>query len=118
MLAISYVQYLSGYRADLEAIGRICKDRGVFFLVDAIQGLGVFPLDVNRAHIHALAADGHKWLMGAEGCGILYVREDVQDEIHPTEWGWMNVAESNDFLARNMTLRAEMCIRDRLTTWI
>jgi selenocysteine lyase/cysteine desulfurase len=107
LLAISYVQYLSGYRADLESIGRICADHGVFFLVDAIQGLGAFPLDVERAHVHALAADGHKWMMGPEGCGILYVRQEVQDRVRPLEWGWMNVANSNDFLARDMTLRAD-----------
>lgn len=107
LLAISYVQYLSGYRADLETIGRICADHGVFFFVDAIQGLGVFPLDVKRAHVHAFASDGHKWLMGPEGCGILYVRQEVQDEITPREWGWMNVANANDFLARDMTLRAD-----------
>lgn len=107
LLAISYVQYLSGYRVGLEAIGRICADHGVFFLVDAIQGLGVFPLDVERAGIHALAADGHKWLMGPEGCGVLYVRADVQDAIRPSEFGWMNVAHPNDFLARDMTLRAD-----------
>ena len=71
LLAISFVNYLSGYRVDLDAIGRICHQHNVFFLVDAIQGLGVFPLDVDRAHIGALAADGHKWLLGPEGCGIL-----------------------------------------------
>ena len=83
LLAISFVQYLSGFRADLNAIGEICKRHHCFFFVDAIQGLGAFPLNVETAHIDALAADGHKWLLGPEGCGILYVRKSRQDSIFP-----------------------------------
>jgi selenocysteine lyase/cysteine desulfurase len=107
LVAISYVQYLTGHRADLISIGRICRDHGCFFFVDAIQGLGAFPLDVEEAHIDALSADGHKWLLGPEGCGILYVRRDRQDEIKPVEFGWTNVARYNDYAARDMTLRPD-----------
>src|SRR5437667_5546023 len=107
LLAISFVQYLSGYRADLNAIGAICHRRGCFFFVDAIQGLGAFPLDVERAHIDALAADGHKWLLGPEGCGILYVRQSRQDSIRPVEFGWTNVAKYNDYSSRDMALRPD-----------
>ncbi len=107
MLAVSYVQYLSGYRVNLEAIGEICARRGCFFLVDAIQGLGAFPIDVRAANIGALAADGHKWLLGPEGCGILYVRQDMQDEIEPVEFGWTNVAKYADYASRDMTLRPD-----------
>jgi selenocysteine lyase/cysteine desulfurase len=107
LLAISFVQYLSGYRADLEAIGEICHRRGCLFLVDAIQGLGAFPVDVRKARIHALAADGHKWLLGPEGCGILYVQKEVQDSIEPVEFGWTNVAHYNDFASRDPTLRPD-----------
>jgi selenocysteine lyase/cysteine desulfurase len=107
LLAISFVQYLSGYRADLNAIGEICRRRGCFFFVDAIQGLGVFPLDVELAQIDALAADGHKWLLGPEGCGVLYVRQEVQDNIRPVELGWTNVARYKDYAARDLTLRSD-----------
>jgi selenocysteine lyase/cysteine desulfurase len=107
LLAISFVQYLSGYRADLNAIGEICRRRGCLFLVDAIQGLGAFPLDVRAAHIDALSADGHKWLLGPEGCGILYIRRDLQDNITPVEFGWTNVAGYNDYASRDMTLRPD-----------
>ncbi len=107
LLAVSFVQYLSGYRADLNAIGEICRRRGCFFFVDAIQGLGAFPLDVERARIDALAADGHKWLLGPEGCGILYVRRDAQDSIRPVEFGWTNVAAYNDYASRDMSLRSD-----------
>ena len=107
LLAISFVQYLSGRRADLNAIGEICHQRGCFFLVDAIQGLGAFPVDVRAAHIDALAADGHKWMLGPEGCGILYVRKERQDSISPKEFGWTNVAGYNDYASRDMTLRPD-----------
>jgi cysteine desulfurase / selenocysteine lyase len=107
LLAISFVQYLSGYRADLEAIGEICARREVLFFVDAIQGLGAFPLDVRKSRIHALAADGHKWLMGPEGCGILYIQKDVQDLVEPMEFGWMNVAGYADYASRDATLRPD-----------
>jgi selenocysteine lyase/cysteine desulfurase len=107
LLAMSFVQYLSGLRADLKAIGEICAASGCFFFVDAIQGLGAFPLDVKEAHIDALAADGHKWLLGPEGCGILYVRREWQDRIEPIEFGWTNVAHFADYASRDMTLRAD-----------
>ena len=107
LLAISFVQYLSGFRADLPAIGEICARHGVFFFVDAIQGLGAFPLDVRRAGIHALASDGHKWLLGPEGCGVLYIAREFQDAIEPVEFGWTNVAAYNDYASRDMSLRPD-----------
>jgi selenocysteine lyase/cysteine desulfurase len=107
LLAISFVQFLSGYRCDVEAIGEICARHGVFFFVDAIQGLGAFPLDVRKARIHAAAADGHKWLTGPEGCGILYIHRDVQDSVDPVEFGWTNAAAHADYASRDMTLRAD-----------
>ncbi len=107
LLAISFVQYLSGYRTDLEAIGEICHRHGVFFFVDAIQGLGAFPLDVRKAKIHALAADGHKWLLGPEGCGIVYIQHDRQDEIEPVEFGWTTVAGWQDYSSRDMAVRRD-----------
>lgn len=107
MLAISYVQYLSGYRVNLESLGEICKRRGCLFFVDAIQGLGAFPIDVRTAKIDALAADGHKWLLGPEGCGVLYVRQEVQEDIEPLEFGWTNVAKYYDYASRDMALRPD-----------
>lgn len=107
LLALSFVQYLSGYRADLEAVGEICHRHGAIFFVDAIQGLGAFPVDVRKARIHALAADGHKWLLGPEGCGILYIQKDFQDAVEPFEFGWTNVAAYNDYASRDMALRPD-----------
>jgi cysteine desulfurase/selenocysteine lyase len=107
LLAISYVQYLSGHRVNLNAIGEICRRHGAIFLVDAIQGMGAFPIDVKQAGIHALAADGHKWMLGPEGCGVLFVREDFQDQVEPVEFGWTNTAQYVDYASRDMTLRPD-----------
>jgi cysteine desulfurase / selenocysteine lyase len=107
LLTISFVQYLTGYRADVAAIGEICHRHGVIYFVDAIQGLGVFPLDARACHIDALAADGHKWLLGPEGCAILYISRQLQEHVEPLEFGWTNVAGYNDYGARDMALRQD-----------
>ena len=107
LLAISFVNYLSGYRVDLEAIGQLCRQHGCFYFVDAIQGMGVFPIDVESSHIDALAADGHKWMLGPEGNGVLYVRKKWLDAIEPVEFGWTNPANYADYSSRDMTLRAD-----------
>src|SRR5262245_56999623 len=107
LLAISFVQFLSGFRAPVREIGEICRTRGCIYLVDAIQGLGAFPLDVRACHIGALAADGHKWLLGPEGCGILYIEQSLQERVDPVEFGWTNVANYPDYASRDMTLRSD-----------
>ena len=107
LLAISFVQYLTGYRADIESIGEICHRHSVIYFVDAIQGLGVFPLDARACHIDALAADGHKWLLGPEGCAVLYISHALQEQVEPVEFGWTNVAGYNDYGARDMALRQD-----------
>jgi selenocysteine lyase/cysteine desulfurase len=107
LLAISFVNYLSGYRVDLEAIGKLCHEHGCFYFVDAIQGMGVFPIDVEASYIDALAADGHKWMLGPEGNGVLYVRRKWQNAIEPVEFGWTNAANYADYSSRDMTLRAD-----------
>jgi selenocysteine lyase/cysteine desulfurase len=107
LLAISFVQFLSGYRAPLREIGEICHRNHCIFLVDAIQGLGAFPVDVEACHIHALAADGHKWLLGPEGCGILYINRELRERVAPVEFGWTNVARYADYASRDMTLRPD-----------
>lgn len=83
VLSTSAVQFASGFRADLDALGGLCRSRGVFFFVDAIQALGVFPIDVQRTPVDALAADGHKWLLAPEGAGFAYVRREWVDRLHP-----------------------------------
>ncbi|SPE41896.1 Aminotransferase, class V (fragment) [Candidatus Sulfopaludibacter sp. SbA3] len=107
LLSISFVQFLSGYRAPIQEIGEICHRNHCIYMVDAIQGMGAFPIDVRACHIDTLAADGHKWMMGPEGCGILYISEALQDQVDPVEFGWTNVAGYNDYASRDMALRPD-----------
>lgn len=107
LLALSFVQFLTGHRADLNAIGEICHRRGAIFVVDAIQGLGVFPVDVKRAKIGALAADGHKWMFGPEGCAIFYISPELQERVEAVEFGWTNIAHYADYGRRDLTLRPD-----------
>lgn len=97
VLAASFVQFGSGFRSDLDALGELCRTQGVFFFVDAIQGLGVFPVDVQRTPIDALAADGHKWLLGPEGAGIAYIRREWIDRLHPVGVGAHSVVNPFDY---------------------
>ena len=107
LLSISFVQFLSGYRAPIREIGEICHRNQCIYMVDAIQGMGAFPIDVRACHIDTLAADGHKWMTGPEGCGILYISEALQDQVDPVEFGWTNVAGYNDYASRDMALRPD-----------
>jgi selenocysteine lyase/cysteine desulfurase len=97
LITLSMVEYSSGFRNDLEAIGALCRQRGSYLFVDAIQGLGVLPLSVRQTPIDFLSADGHKWLLGPPGAGLLYVRRELIDMLHPVGIGWNSVVNSRDF---------------------
>lgn len=89
LLSVSWVHFLSGFRADLEAIGELCAERGVLFCVDAIQGVGALRIDVEAANIDFLAAGSHKWLMAPQGVALLYCDEELQDDLQPPS-GWLH----------------------------
>lgn len=101
VLAISSVQYASGLRVDLTRLGHGCHARGIAFCVDAIQGLGVTPHDVEAMHIDFLMADGHKWLLGPEGLGVFYCRDTWRDRLQLFEYGWHMVEDYLDFDRRD-----------------
>jgi selenocysteine lyase/cysteine desulfurase len=97
LVSLSMIEFASGFRNDLDAIGNLCRERGIYFFVDAIQGLGVFPIDVQKTPIDFLAADGHKWLLGPEGASVFFVRRELIDVLHPVGIGWNSVVNSRDF---------------------
>jgi len=97
LLALSSVEFGSGARNDLEALGGLCRERGVLFCVDAIQSVGCFPIDVENCGIDFLAADGHKWMLSVEGCGIFFCSKSVQDLVTPRIVGWRSVQNNRDF---------------------
>ncbi|MGA9058116.1 MAG: aminotransferase class V-fold PLP-dependent enzyme [Terriglobia bacterium] len=107
VVTVSFVQYLSGFRLDLEKLGKACAAHGCLLFVDAIQGLGAFPVDVRRANIAGLAADSHKWMLGPEGSALLYVNRQVMEKITPPEIGWMTVRHWSDFSRRDLSWRED-----------
>ncbi|MCX5659067.1 MAG: aminotransferase class V-fold PLP-dependent enzyme [Planctomycetota bacterium] len=97
VVSISHVQYASGFRIDLKPIADMVHQAGGYLCVDAIQSLGAFPVDVESLGIDFLSADGHKWLLSPEGCGIFYCRADLAQVLHPNVVGWMNMVNASDY---------------------
>ena len=89
LVALASCHFISGWRLDVESLGRALRQRGVLFCLDAIQTLGAFPMSV--AHVDFLAADSHKWLLGPCASGVFYVRRELQEKLRPTVLGWNNV---------------------------
>ena len=92
LVALSFVEYWTGFRNDLTAIGQMCREKGIFFSVDAVQGLGALRLDVNESHVDFLSAAGYKWLLSPTGTGIFYCRRDLIDQLIPVQVSWRSVA--------------------------
>lgn len=97
IVSLSFVEFATGFRNDLDAVGKLCRERGILFFVDAIQGLGILPLDVRRTPIDFLAADGHKWLLGPEGAAIFYIRNELVERLRPVGVGWNSVVGARHF---------------------
>jgi selenocysteine lyase/cysteine desulfurase len=97
MLVLSSVQYASGYRADLRKLGAACRERGVLFVLDVIQSLGALAHNVEEELIDAAVASSHKWLLGPEGIGVLYVSDRVIDQIRPSRSGWRSMKNLFDW---------------------
>ena len=97
VVAISHVQYASGFRIDLERLGRAARRHDALFVVDAIQALGVVPTDVEAELIDVAAGASHKWLLAPEGVGYLYLSDRARERIQPTLVGWISVPNPEDY---------------------
>jgi cysteine desulfurase / selenocysteine lyase len=97
VFALSSVQFASGYLADVAGFGRFCRERGIVFVVDAIQSLGQVPMDVNEACVDVLACGGHKWLLSPFGTGFAFVRRELQPRLEPRIVGWTAMTAAEDF---------------------
>ncbi len=104
LISISFVEFLSGQRNDLLAIGALCKKHHLLFSVDAIQGLGAIPLNVDALHIDFLSCGGQKWLMAPRGIGFMYMAPDLMAQIDPVFSGWMGVKNAWDFFDYKLDL--------------
>ncbi len=97
VLSVSWVSFETGLKLDLARLGAACRERGVYFVVDAMQGIGAASIDVRACHIDFLACGGQKWLLSPWGTGFLYVRRELVQQLEPHTVGWMAVKNSEDF---------------------
>jgi cysteine desulfurase/selenocysteine lyase len=97
LVALSQVQYASGYRADLARVGEAARAHDALLVVDVIQSLGVVPIDVDTDLIDVAAAACHKWLLTPEGVGLLYLSDRARERIQPTLVGWISVPNPEDY---------------------
>ncbi|WP_129670587.1 aminotransferase class V-fold PLP-dependent enzyme [Candidatus Chloroploca sp. Khr17] len=113
VIALSTAMFATGFRNDIEAVGKLCKERGIYFVVDGIQTLGAFPMDVQACNIDFLAAGSQKWMLSAPGAGFLYVRQELLDELEPGAYvGASSVVDAMNYLDYNLTFPASA---DRFT---
>ena len=107
VLTISHVEFASGFRNDITAIGEICRERDIWFVVDAIQSLGAIEVDVKKSKIDILAADGHKWMLAPEGAAVFYCSDSKRDSLINTNLGWAGVINPRDFLDYDITQKPD-----------
>jgi selenocysteine lyase/cysteine desulfurase len=98
VVAVSWVAFHNGWVFPLEEIGKLCRERGILLVVDAIQGLGALPMDVVATQIDVLCADAHKWLYGAEGGALFYIAESARERVPARATGWWNLKTEGEYL--------------------
>jgi selenocysteine lyase/cysteine desulfurase len=108
LVSLSSVQFINGYRADLQKIGELCRKHRVLLNIDAIQHLGALDLDVSSLAIDFLSAGGHKWLMAPIGTGIFYCRQSSLNCLQPVNIGYHSVFnKSEDDIDYDLTLKPD-----------
>ena len=105
LISISSVQFLSGYRIDLEKLGTICNEIGVILSVDAIQGLGAVNVDVQKGNVDFLSCGTQKWMLGLQGMAFIYVSEQLQNKLNTALIGWLSMENAWDLINYDFTLK-------------
>ena len=98
LVAVSYVTFLDGFRHDVAALGRYCRQHDILFAVDGMQGFGYLPLDVARCQIDFCFFGAAKWLLAPQGLSVLFVRSDLIDSLRPVSASWRSVKSPMSFL--------------------
>lgn len=106
VVAISAVQFASGFRADLERVGRAARAVDALFCVDIIQGLGAMPFDLPAQFVDAACGASHKWLCAPEGCGFIYLSDRARERVKPVLTGWISVETPWDFADREQPFKS------------
>ena len=97
ILALSWVQYFNGYRTDLRAVSDLCREKGIFFVVDGMQGVGALDLNVRQAGVDFLSAGGVKWLLSPHGSGFFFISKRMLPRLKPSFAGWLGVDWNTDW---------------------
>ena len=105
LISISFVQFLSGYKSDLKKIGAVCRERGIIFSVDAIQGLGAFTIDVDDCNVDFISCGTAKWLLGMQGLAFIYISEKLQNILQHKFVGWISVENAWNHLDYQLKMK-------------
>ena len=105
ILSVSSVEFFTGFRNDLERLGELCRHQDILFVVDGIQSVGAIAINVSDLGIDCLAADGHKWLLGPEGCALFYCSAKALSQLRVSALGWASVKSYSDFLDYSLELQ-------------
>ncbi len=92
-LAVSHVEYATGFKNDLKALGDLCREHNTYFFVDPIQSLGALTMDVTKTPVDFFSSGCYKWLMSELGISVFYIRKDLLDEFHPADVGWFSLED-------------------------
>jgi selenocysteine lyase/cysteine desulfurase len=96
-VVLSWVSFATGYKIDVARIGKACRERGIWFILDSIQGVGSIPLDVRAVDVDVIACGGQKWLLSPWGSGFVWVRPELAQTLRPVDVSWMSTRYSDDF---------------------
>jgi selenocysteine lyase/cysteine desulfurase len=107
LISISFVQFLTGYRADMQMLGEYCRAHNIIFCVDAIQGLGALQLDVKKCCVDYVSCGTQKWLMSEPGLAFIYLTPELQERLKPAFVGWLSVNNAWDLLNFDLSLKKD-----------
>jgi selenocysteine lyase/cysteine desulfurase len=107
VVALSLVEFGNGFRNHVEEVGEACRRKGVYFFLDAIQGVGAIPFDVKSFNIDFVAVGAHKWLLGPQGVGIFYCRKEIIDRLRFEDVSWRSVVDEEDFTSYRLNLKPD-----------
>lgn len=110
LISVSFVQFLSGYKIDLQKLGDFCKEKNIILSVDAIQGLGALQLDTKKCNIDYISCGTQKWMLGLQGMAFIYVSSSLQQKIEPAFIGWLSVENAWDLLKFDLSLKKSAAV--------
>jgi cysteine desulfurase/selenocysteine lyase len=107
IVAVSHVQYRTGFRCSLEELGRLCRNRGWYLVVDATQSFGTMPIDTQGSHVDALIFSGYKWVTAGYGIAPVFVSKEILEKRPLPAVGWRSVKEPYALVNDRLDLTTE-----------